>query len=73
MAIRVGGAGSANAAIRIISQAKVFDLILPVAASERQKMYSDVALAGRAILFQQSAATARVQEAFNTLLASVFP
>ena len=61
-----------SASMRNISQAKLFDLRLPVAPYEQQQAYAERALSARAILVQQSAATAKAQAAFDALLARTF-
>ena len=58
-----------SASMRNISQAKLFDLLLPVAPYDRQKAYAELAIEARSIIRQQSVATAKAEATFAALLA----
>jgi len=61
-----------SASMRNISQGKLFDLMLPVASYAEQKRFAEYSASAQSILKQQSAATAKAQSAFDTLLAGAF-
>jgi len=61
-----------SASMRNISQAKLFELPLPVAPYDKQKVYAALAIEAQSIIRQQSAATAKVQTVFETLLSDTF-
>lgn len=61
-----------SASMRNISQAKLFELSLPIAPYARQKVFAEQAETVRSIVIQQSAATAKAQSAFDALLDGAF-
>ena len=61
-----------SASMRNISQAKLFELPLPVAPYEKQKAYAKLAISARSTIQQQFIATTKVETAFDTLLTNTF-
>jgi type I restriction enzyme S subunit len=65
-------ASGTSDSMRNISQAKLFELALPVAALNEQKRFGEMAKAARSIQKQQDMALEKAQATFNALLAQAF-
>ena len=59
-------------AMRSISQAKLFELQLPVAPYQQQRIYAEQALSARKIFAQHALGSAKAKAAFNAFLARTF-
>lgn len=65
-------ASGTSDSMRNISQAKLFELALPVAALGEQRHFGEIINAARSIQKQQDMALAKAQATFNALLAQAF-